>query len=241
MQIMTSNNESVTIYLEKYLGKLTSDQTHQIEKLLGIRVIDDLLFLEEDMLLKNQDREYDFFSPIQKRKLITIAKYKKLSPSDDDSSWDINISLNAMYQCVNTHENDRATTTTTTPSKKFQRKNKSSETISLNKPKLDVDLDDNALFSRHLIVTKYKSYKEMEGKGYLLLFPPEWHKTAEETLKMWPSSWEVWQFCQLNTVDMSFPGPAKMVQEIGFLNIELDDEFVTDLWSLCTSTWKMNA
>ena len=53
---------------------------------------------------------------------------------------------------------------------------------------------------------------------------------------MWPLSWEVWQFYKLNNVDMSFPGPAKMVQDSGYLKIELDNEYVTDLWSLCTST-----
>jgi len=45
-------------------------------------------------------------------------------------------------------------------------------------------------------------------------------------------------FLQLHR-DMSFPGPAKMVQDSGYLKIELDDEYVTDLWSLCTSTWKV--
>lgn len=44
---------------------------------------------------------------------------------------------------------------------------------------------------------------------------------------------------KLNNVDMSFPGPAKMVQDSGYLKIELDNEYVTDLWSLCTSTWKV--
>jgi len=170
---------SVIEYLEKHLGKFTKDQVNDIEE-LGIKTIEDLLFLEEDML-NYQNPDDDCFSPIQKRKLITIANYMKLS-------LDENVSLNAMYQCVNNIKRKK------TPQKA------SSTSTTLNKPKAEVELDDNDLFSRHLIVTKYKSNESMEGKGYVLLFPPEWHKTAEDTLKMWPSSWEVWQFCKLNNV-----------------------------------------
>jgi len=233
------SNETVIEYLEKYLGKLSDNQKDELDQVLGIKTTDDLLFLEEDMLLSNNNEEIeDYFTPIQKRKLITIASYMKLSLSSSSlTDWTTNISLSDMFQYVNNFNN--ATQYTSKTTKKVKPNKNNNQSVCLNKPKAEAQLDDNDLFSRHLVVTKYEG-KAMEGKGYLLLFPPEWHKSAEETLQTWPSSWEVWQFCRLNSVDMFFPAPSKMVHEGGYLKIELDDEVVSDLWSLCTSTWNVD-
>lgn len=252
MSTATDNNkeikETAIEYVEKYLGKLSGYQKRKINQIIGVKIVDDLLFLEEDMLLqqqKNIEENDEDFTPVQKHKLIIISKYMKLSLNDknDDgtSNWDPNMPLSDMYQYVNNCDNDERTISTSNNKKKVVKKPKD-KSICVNKPKAEAQLDENDLFSRHLIVTKYHTVDTISnddnlGKGYLLLFPPEWHKKAEEVLQIWPSSWDVWQFCQLNNVDMFFPAPAKMVHEGGYLKIELDDDFVSDLWSLCISTW----
>merc|ERR1719461_1408053 len=67
----------------------------------------------------------------------------------------------------------------------------------LNKEATDFNFSDEELFSRHVIEAKYAKKGASEGKGYLLLFPPEHHSDAESKLRTWPSSWEVWEYCKL--------------------------------------------